>query len=263
MNDVVIPEEVRKEVSTLEEWTKSVSVTSAGQRLQVYQAVQSVKTKKKEIVDFFAESKAAAAAAHRAICANEKTFTDKLDAFERAGKAAIMAYDRAEEDKRLAEQRRLQAIADEQARKERAKAEAEAAEQRRKEAEARAKAEEARRAAETADKAERERLLKEAQKADLQAAAAQAKAEVKAETAAAVVAPVIEIKAPEKQEGESVRKVWKAKIIDANLIPPAFLASWIDPKKVDDFALTTKGAMKIPGVEFYAENSMAVRTKTF
>ena len=265
MNDLELSEGLKNEVATLEEMTKTVAVRNPDERALVYQAVQSVKIKKKAIVDFFAPSKTAAAAAHKAICANEKSFTDRLDAFELAGKRAIVSYDEAENQKRLAEQRRLQAIADEQARKERERAEAEARRQREIEEANRRKAEEARRQAEAASDAERERLLKEAEAAERKAAAAQVKAETQTENAAAVIAPVVQV-APvaEKQKGESTRTIWRARIIKISDIPAQYYLSNgkvtnAIQSAIDDFAKATKGAVQLPGVEFYEEKSLAVR----
>jgi hypothetical protein len=124
MNEIQLSEGLKKEVATLEELTKTVAVRNADERAFVYQMIQGVKTKKAAIIDFFADSKTKAHAAWKAIVGMEKNETDKLDAFEAAGKRAIRAYDDAEEAKREAERRRLQAIADEAARKEREKAEA-------------------------------------------------------------------------------------------------------------------------------------------
>lgn len=258
MNEIVLSEGLKKEVSTLEEMTRTVVVRNADERTAVYQLVQSVKTKRRMIVDFFSDSKEKAHSAWKAIVGMEKTETDKLDAFEAAGKRAILTYDQAEEQKRIAEQRRLQAIADEQARKEREKAEAEARRQREIEEAARRKAEEARRAAEAASAAERDKLLKEAEAAERKAAAASAKAEEKTETAAAVIAPVVTV-APVavKQAGESTRDIWHFRIIDAAIVPNEYKI--INEKALDGIAKATKGSIKIPGVEFYAEKTLAVR----
>ena len=257
----VVTGELRNEIATIEERTKNVVVRNPAEREAVYSLIQLCKTKKKSIVDFFADMKEKAFKAHRAISAAEKAETDKLDAFERAGKLAIQQYDEAENQKRIAEQRRLQAIEDERARKEREKAAQEAARQAEIEKQAREKAEAARRAAEAAGAAERAKLLAEADKADRQAAAAAVKSVNAATTVAEIVAPVVQVQAPAKLVGESVRKIWNARILDAKKIPIDYLAMWIDPKKVDDFARATKGNVPVAGIEFYFENSLSIRTK--
>ena len=267
MNELALPEDLKKEVITMEEMTRTVAVRSAAERADVYKFVQAVKAKRKAIVDYFADMKEAAHSAWKKVVAAEKAETDKLDAFEVAAKRAILGFDKAEEEKRIAEQRRLQAIADEKARKEREKAEQEAARQRQIEEEARKKADEARRLAEAAGAAEKERLLKEAQAAERAAAAANAKAEAKAEQAASVAAPVIEVaKTIEKQKGESTKTTWKGRLIDINLVPKEYLVIIIAniPKVVLEsainvFARATKGNVPIPGIEFYPDSNLSMR----
>lgn len=256
--ELVLSEGLKKEVATLEEMTKTVAVRNADERTIVYQMVQSVKSKKKMIVNFFADSKQKANAAWKAIVSMEKTETDKLDAFEFAGKAAILKYDQAKEKMRLAEQRRLQAIADETARKEREKREQEAAKQRQIEEESRKKADEARkRAQEAQDQSERERLQREAEAADRKANAAQIKADSKLEDAAAVVAPIVQMAAPEKQKGESTRDVWTYEVLDVNMIPREYLQP--NEKALAGVARATKGSITIPGIRIFAEKTLAVK----
>jgi uncharacterized membrane protein YqiK len=268
MNEIALSEGLKKEVATLEEMTRTVAVRNPEERTAVYQLVQSVKTKKRMIVDFFADSKEKAHVAWKAIVGMEKNETDKLDAFEAAGKKAILVYDQAEEAKRIADQRRLQAIADEQARKEREKAEAEARRQREIEEAARRKAEDARRAAEAANAAERAKLLREAEAADRKAAAANAKAENQAETATAVVAPVVTVATVAvKQAGESTKTTWKGRVIDINQIPREYLVVFIKnipsdkfEAAVNQFARSTKGNIPVAGIQFYEDKSLSIRS---
>lgn len=254
----VVDQPTASEIERLEAWTQNVIVQNPDQRREVFEAVQSVKSMKMRVVNFFKDSKEKAHATWKAIVANEKGFTDRLDAFEAAGKRAIIKYDQAEEEKRLAEQRRLQAIADEQARKEREKAEAEARRQRQIEEEARQKAEAARRAAEAADAVEREKLLREAEAADRKAATAAAKADAKIEVSTAVVAPVVQISpVATKLKGESTREIWKWRCINISLVPDNYKI--INESMLNKLAVATKGAVPIPGIEFYTEKTMAIR----
>ena len=46
-NEIIIPEEIKKEISSLEEWTRTVAVRNPVERTTVYQAIQTVKAKKK------------------------------------------------------------------------------------------------------------------------------------------------------------------------------------------------------------------------
>jgi hypothetical protein len=182
-------------------------------------------------------------------------------------KALALAYDAERERIRLDEQRRLQAIADETARKERQKIEQEAERQRQIQREKEAIAAEARRKAEEAEGAERKRLLAEAEAADRKAAAAAAKVEVKEEQTAAIVAPVVTLAEPEKPKGESTRKLWRARLTDkmaliqaaaqGNEIAATCLA--FDQTAANKLATATKGAVLCPGIEWYAETSLAMR----
>jgi len=74
--------------------------------------IKEVKSMKSKIVAFFAVSKDSAYKTWKAICSNEKTFTDRLDAVEKNAKTAILKYDNEQEAERRKEQLRLQAIED-------------------------------------------------------------------------------------------------------------------------------------------------------
>lgn len=201
---------------------------------------------------------------HKGLTGWKKTYTDKRNQFEAVAERAVKHFDDAAEEAHLAEQRRLQAIADEKTRKEREKAEAEARKQRQIEEEAQRKANEARRAAEQATAAERARLLKEAEANDRKAAAANAKAEQKTELAAAVIPTTIEVaSAFQKTEGERERTTWKARIVDITKIPPSVYLSEkgvIDAIqiKLNKIAISNKNALPVSGVEFYQEKSNKV-----
>jgi hypothetical protein len=193
---------------------------------------------------------------------------DPLADAERQVKLKVTTWDRDEEEKRLAEQRRLQAIADEASRKERQKAEQEAAKQRAIQEAKEREAAEARRKAEEADGAERKRLLAEAEAAERKAAAAAVKVENKEEQAGAVVAHTVTVAGPEKQAGESTRKIWKAKLTDkAALIAAAANGSDIamaclafDQSAANRLATATKGAVAVPGIEWVVDSNLAVRS---
>jgi len=78
----------------------------------VVEMVKEVKSMKSKIVAFFAVSKDSAYKTWKAICSNEKTFTDRLDAVEANAKRAILKYDNEQAAERRKEQMRLQAIED-------------------------------------------------------------------------------------------------------------------------------------------------------
>ena len=85
----------------------------------VVEMVKEVKSMKSKIVAFFAVSKDSAYKTWKAICSNEKTFTDRLDAVEKNAKTAILKYDNEQEAERRKEQMRLQAAEDARAARER------------------------------------------------------------------------------------------------------------------------------------------------
>jgi len=93
-------------------------VQDVGDREEAIVVVKSVKTIKTKIIEFFKESKENSYRAWKAVCANEKTFTDRLDGVESKAKQAILHYDAEQDNIRKVEQARLQAIEDERARKE-------------------------------------------------------------------------------------------------------------------------------------------------
>lgn len=193
---------------------KVANVTERGNALEL---CKQIKARRAEVVEFFRDTKEKAHAAWKAIVAQEKSFTDRLDGAERKIKAAVMSYDREQEAIRQAEQRRLQAEADEAARR------------------------------------ERERLEKQAAKLKTPE-----KREAVLEQAAMVAAPVIQLApvAP-KVEGVSVRKTWKARVVDEAKIPREFLM--VNERALDAYAKATKGKMQVAGVEFYEAETMAVR----
>lgn len=175
---------------------------------------------------------------------------DKLAAAERAIKSACIGYQQEQERIRREEQAR----AEEAARKER-----ERLERLRLAAEAKAREKEAelRRQAAEADAAERAKIeLKMQAEAD-KAAAKQAELEARA---ACVTAPVIHREAP-KVEGLSTRTVWKFRITDARKLPPEYTLP--DEVKIRKVVHALKGDTRIPGVEVYAEESMAARAASF
>lgn len=257
-NEVVIPEEIKKDIALVSEMSKNLIIKSQDERSFISRKLVECKVNIKKIDAFFERSIKAAFDAHKAVVALKNSQQAPYFAFERAAKDAGKIWDDKIEEERAAEEARLNAIEQERVRRENAKLEAEAAEQRRKEAEARAKAEAARKAAEQATAEERARLLKEAQKADLQAATAQAKAESKTESAAANIPNAIEVKAPEKQAGESYREIWKWKLLNINEVPRAYLM--LNEPMLNKTATAQKGAVPVPGIEFYKDRTLSVRT---
>lgn len=175
---------------------------------------------------------------------------EKLADAEKAIKGACIGYQQEQERIRREEQR----MAEEAARKERDRLERLriAAEQKAREKEA-----ELRRQAAEANAAERAKIEARMQADADRAAAKQSELE---ERAAAVMAPVIHREAP-KVEGISTRTVWKFRITDARKLPPQYTLP--DEVKIRKVVQALKGDTIIPGVEVYAEESMAARAASF
>ena len=224
---VAIPEEIAKEVNATVAWARSLVITTGEDRAKAIDALKLVKGHAKGVDDSFAVSCASAYAAHKAVTEHRKKFMAPLEESERLVKVAIVRFDNEQEAIRAREQARLQAEADESARKER---------------------ERATKAAESLKTPElREQRLEEA--AMIVAPVVQ-------------IAPVIL-----KQAGESTRKVWKAKLTNfAALVQSAGAGNELalsllsfDESKANKFASATKGAVNVAGVQFAEESQLAIR----
>ena len=110
------------------------------------------------------------------------------------------------------------------------------------------------------EQAAAEALLLQAEDAALSGDTATAEAlEQQALAAQAQAAPISTYvaPAPEKPRGAAMRKVWRARVIDPSLVPDQFKV--INEKALDAYAKSMKQDAKVPGVEFYAEDSLAIR----
>ena len=67
------------------------------------------------------------------------------------------------------------------------------------------------------------------------------------------IAPVVLEKQIPKVDGLGVQKNWKFEIVDANLIPRQYLKP--DEVAIGGVVRSTKGAVTIPGVRIYSEDS--------
>jgi hypothetical protein len=219
MSDEIVSGELRDGIIKAEAWAQAIVIKTPDEYSTAIKGVNRLKTIKANIIEFFRPSKEAAHTAWKSIVANEKTFTDKLDAAEKLAKTAILKYLEDEERKRIDEERRLQAEADEKARKERERLQAQAA-----------------KAAESGKTEKAEALIERAE----------------------MVTPVaVVIESKIKYAGQSVRNTWKAKIIDADAVPREWCVP--DQKMLDAIAKSTNGLKKIAGVEFYEEKTLVNR----
>jgi len=257
---------LRREVAPVLQRAQAIAVRTPADRDDARNFVLAVKRAQEQVHTQFDTMVDKTHKAWKESLAVRASFLDPLESAEKTVKRLILTYDAEQERIRLDEQRRLQAIADETARKERMKIEQEAERQRNIQRQQEAEAAEARRKAEEAEGKEQKRLLDEADAADRKAAAAAAKVEVKEEQSAAIVAPVVTVSMPEKPKGESAPKRWKARLIDKMaLIQAAANGSEIaigcltfDQPAANTFAKSSR-IITVPGIEWYAETSLAMR----
>ncbi len=123
---MVVPEKTQKAIDHLAAWAVAVQVNNDEEKIAVLEIVKGAKEQRKVLDSIFDPNIKRLHDAHKASIAEKKAFTDRLDKAERAGKQAVLRYDQEQERLRLAEQRRLQAEADEKARRERERLEKEA-----------------------------------------------------------------------------------------------------------------------------------------
>lgn len=265
----LVEQDIKREVAPVLVRANTIVVRSTTDRAEAMEFLKAVKGAQKRASEFFAPIVDTAHKAWKQATVSRASMLDPLDAAEKSVKLTITTWDRAEEEKRLAEQRRLQAIVDEAKRKERQKAEQEAAKQRAIQEQKEREAAEARRKAEEADGAERKRLLAEAEAAERKAAAADAKAEVKEEQAAAVIGHTVTVAGPEKQKGESTSTRWKAEMSDkalliaaaANGSETALACLEFNQVAANRLATALTGEYVCPGVKRVPASVLSVRSE--
>ncbi len=156
-------------------------------------------------------------------------FSEPLENLKRSEcliKEALVIYANQEEEKRKKEEQRLR----EEAAREQKKLREEAEKAEREAAKLKGKA----------AKEEREKKIEEAQ-------------DLKAE-AEAMPLPVVE-KRVEKVKGITYKEIWKYAVEDEKKIPRQYLL--VDHKTLGSLARSAKGKVKVPGVKFYSEKSVA------
>lgn len=215
-------ETIRQNMLLTVEAAKSLKVVDADTYQDAATKLKLISERKKQVQDYWKAPKESAAKAHKDICAKEKDMLNPLTEAESSLKQSMGAYNLQVEAKRRAE----------------------AAEAERKKQE------------------ERERLLAEAVSAE------ETGDTVAAETALIMAEMVEDMKAMpvtaavQKTEGISVRKTWKARIIDDSKVPTHFGGVCIRPvdtSALNNLARMTKGTAEITGVEFYEDANFAVR----
>lgn len=220
---IATPADLEAEVPVVVQWAKGLTISNQEEFEDTGMRLQQIKGAIKRLGDFFRPMKRKQDEAKQAILDKEKEALRPWTEAETLAKRAILTY--TDQQRRVAEDRRrkLQAEADEQARRER---------------------EALQKKAETSVKPETKQRY--------------------AEAAANVSAPIVHV-APsvEKVAGVSVRKTWKAEIVDR----AAFMAFVHEHKRddlvlpnekvLDAYAKAMKQAASIPGVLFSEEQSLA------
>ena len=217
---------LKKQASGAITWAQSLTVATSDDANSAMSKLSEIKRIRKSVCDWFAPMKKAASEAHKAIVAREKEITDVADEAERIAKGKVLSWQQAEARRAAAEQAKLQAEADERARKERERLEKEAA------------------------KLKTPELRQER----LEAAAAVVAPVVTIAASTATAA------------GTSTRKTWKAEIVDIGKLIEAApgnatAASLLvfNEQAANAFARATKGNVAIPGVKFIEVESLSVR----
>ena len=181
-----------------------------------------IKTRVKQVKDYWKKPKADAASAHRTLCDRENEMLRPLSEAEKIIKNSMVVYQAAIE-----------------------------AERRKAEEEARRRKQE-----------EVDRLLAESMKAEEKGNAVDAATNMAMAQMIDDMPSNVEVVAP-KASGTSIRKTWKARVVDPKLVP-AYI-SGIEVREIKMSALNqiakmTNGTLDVPGVEWYEEQTVSVRT---
>lgn len=222
MNEITLTPQVN--VDELQVLAQSFAISTAEQFTTADAQLGEIKSRRKQIVDFFAEPKKKANEAWKAIVAREKFFTDKLDAIENLIKRKMLAWTQEQERVRREKEAQLRA-------------------------EAEAKAE-----------AERKKILAQAKRNDTlgnSEKAEQYREKAEAVKPAEVYVPVA---ATPKTVGLSTREVWKVKITDK----AAFVKAAAENDMLQAFIeinitglKSLAGKTEVAGIRFYKESVLA------
>jgi len=178
--------------------------------------------RKKQVQNYWKEPKESAAKSHKVICAKEKEMLNPLTDAEGLLKKSMGDYSMKLEAKRRVEAAEIERL----------------------------------------KKTERDRFLADA------IAAEQTGDVITVETSLMMAEMVEDMKAVStskampKADGISIRKTWKARVIDDSKVPSHVVGVCIRPvdmSALNNLARMTKGTAEIPGVEFYEDTNLAVR----
>lgn len=218
-------EVVRAEAANVVQWANQLVVATVDDYKAVVVRLQAIKAGRSRWVKLWEKSKANTYAAWKGVVADEKVGLDVFDRAEQTAKGKALAWKQIQDQKAAEEQRKLQAEADERARRERERLEKEA-----------------------------EKLKTPEKKEERLEQAAQVVAPV-----VTVQSPTAEI------EGASSRKTWKAELVDkealiAGALPGSVAASFLEfnQKAADAFSRSTKGKVAVAGVRFVEIEGLSI-----
>lgn len=217
--------QLENETTSLLTQAKQFQVTNPEQFQAAGNELMRIKGVRKQVDELMDPIVKKAHEAHKEAVAAKKKLTDPLDQAEKSIKQALLVYNQEQQRKAREEEERLRKIAEEQAVR------------------------------------EREKLLKQAEKAIDKGN--DAKAEELIEQADKVV-PLTPIVTPQVQkvEGIATRKVWKAVVENPQLVPAYFNGieiRTINQSALNKFAQMSSGSIQIPGVKFVMEETIAAR----
>ena len=211
---------IEKETNDVISQANAIVVTSNEQETKAVEFLKIVKNMQKEISETFDPIVEKAHAAHKEATGQRNKFLNPLLEAEKRIKRMVGDFRLEMERKRIEQERKIREEAEKKA------------------------------------EAERQRLAKQAEKAAAKGNEEKA-AELLARSEAVQAPTVIVEKQTVKQEGMGVRTVWKAKIVDPAAVPREYCSPNIE--LISSIAKSTKGTLKISGVEFYEESVVSMR----
>ena len=212
-------QDIETEISTFVEENKPIMVNDNNDLMKATACIRGIKGMMDKVKSSFDPIVDQAHKAHKEAIGQRDKYLKPLMEIEKKFKDAILVFNR----KMEAEQRERERLARERMEK--------AAEE------------------------ERQRLLREAAKTK----DAWDKEELQEKAAAVVPVEIETQKKVIEQEGLSIRKTWKAKVIDINLVPKDYLIIEVNMSALNQHARVNKNLLPIPGIEFYEESSVASR----
>ncbi|MBQ3326537.1 MAG: hypothetical protein IJG86_01965 [Clostridia bacterium] len=220
--DPTVEQQLEKSGELAVQTAKELKIASKEDYEKAGKYLVGIRTRTKQIQDYWKGPKQAAAAAHKAIVDKEKQMLARLKEAEQILRNSMGEYQKAVEKARKEQEEAL----------------------RRKQQE------------------EVDRLLN-------QAAEAGASGDAQGEAIGMAMAEMVNDMPPASQmdtptaEGTHVRKTWKHRVTDPNAVPAYFNGMeirTINSAALNNIARMTKGTATIPGVEFYQDTQISVRT---